>query len=42
MRVFHMKIFDGEPDWRKLGAMLAGLVFLFLLGIVTMWLRGEH
>jgi hypothetical protein len=42
MRVFHMKIFDGEPDWWKLGAMLGGLLFMLALGFVTMWIRGEY
>ncbi len=37
-RVFQMK-WPG-PDWRKVGWIVGGLAFLFLLGRVTMWWRG--
>jgi len=35
-----MRIFTAPPDWRKIAFLLAGVLGLFLLGVVTMWWRG--
>jgi len=35
-----MRIFTAPPDWRKIAFMFAGVLGIFLLGLVTMWWRG--
>ena len=38
--VLVMRIFTAPPDWRKIAFLLAGVIALFLLGLVAMWWRG--